>query len=788
MSTYQESIDKFNDFLKKFIDKKSFLDDADGIFNKKNIDNAVNVFFYQAIGNKNDKIQILKDRAISLQQELKKDPKEDLDFYEKLEKQLNMVEGNNRDDSLRNFIANVLWLRYLPISEAGTSMKTKFNNINKVYKLANTNSEDIFTKGLASYGSAQTDIYSEIAFLVIILDILIKKIESFKSNTDNKIEELKKTIVSIINNPENFINNIITLKKDEKSNNKDENKFVEKINFDIRKYFEKSKLCIKNMLLFLCSPSDYECIAVDSDKERLVNRFSYLIKDNNISRDIKIKIIKIELSKILKINIDNFYSSDVLPLWKQNIDLELFKIKKQIIYYGSPGTGKTYKAEELCKNLFSSFLVNNVLNNKYEYKFEDYFNSIQFHSSFTYEDFIEGIKPMKDKDENKIYPILSNGVFKNICRNAAKWEIEYLQLKNNNGHFNDIKTFSNLKISDIISIKDNLDDKSELKKLLVDGLNENNVSDIIPPYFIFIDELNRAELSRVFGELMYCLEYRGSDNKIKTQYSYLVKNENDASSFYFDGNCNWFFVPDNIYLVGTMNTIDRSVETIDFAMRRRFVWIEVPPFSDNSKERKEFENLLKKFINESCINDDMKKELLDTYLESDRTEIEKDYFLNEIKNQILNNLTNENISPEDINDDDIKNKFEDINFDDKTIKKIKINSFRDGDKFRKYTFLFKGKNIEIDIKSIFEKTLISSFFKLNNEIKKEQRLGKDYQIGHTYLFDFVKYFKMIKVLEIKEKNLYNVIWNYNLEPLLREYLRGRNLESKLEDFKSIFCK
>ncbi len=76
---------------------------------------------------------------------------------------------------------------------------------------------------------------------------------------------------------------------------------------------------------------------------------------------------------------------------------------------------------------------------------------------------------------------------------------------------------------------------------------------------------------------MYSLEYRGYNGKIKTQYSYLNKNENADNVFFWEKNEDWFFIPQNIFIIGTMNNIDRSVDSFDFALRRRFMWEEVHP-------------------------------------------------------------------------------------------------------------------------------------------------------------------------------------------------------------------
>ena len=87
--------------------------------------------------------------------------------------------------------------------------------------------------------------------------------------------------------------------------------------------------------------------------------------------------------------------------------------------------------------------------------------------------------------------------------------------------------------------------------------------------FVFIiDEINRGEVAKIFGELFYCVDpgYRGEKGRISTQYQNLV-----TSGEFQKG----FFIPENVYIIGTMNDIDRSVESMDFAFRRRFSWIEV---------------------------------------------------------------------------------------------------------------------------------------------------------------------------------------------------------------------
>jgi len=99
-----------------------------------------------------------------------------------------------------------------------------------------------------------------------------------------------------------------------------------------------------------------------------------------------------------------------------------------------------------------------------------------------------------------------------------------------------------------------------------------NGSDL--PFIFVIDEINRGEISKIFGELFFAIEpdYRGIDGKVQTQYANIQEGETVFDNELGQG---WFYVPDNVYIIGTMNDIDRSVESFDFAMRRRFVWQEV---------------------------------------------------------------------------------------------------------------------------------------------------------------------------------------------------------------------
>ncbi|ELZ2501787.1 AAA family ATPase, partial [Campylobacter lari] len=186
---------------------------------------------------------------------------------------------------------------------------------------------------------------------------------------------------------------------------------------------------------------------------------------------------------------------------------ELLKTHKNIIFHGIPGTGKTYT------------IVNNIKN---IIKNENQMLITQFHPSFSYEDFIEGIKPA-GIENGQLKLELKNGIFREFCDKAKEEEKGFLE-KLENGNFNE-------------------------------ALSDHG-------YFFIADEINRAELSRVFGELLYALEYRGEKGKIKTQYASMRRDED-------------FYMPENVFFLGTMNDLDKSIDSFDLALRRRFIWQEM---------------------------------------------------------------------------------------------------------------------------------------------------------------------------------------------------------------------
>jgi len=247
-----------------------------------------------------------------------------------------------------------------------------------------------------------------------------------------------------------------------------------------------------------------------------------------------------------------------------------FTLKKQVVKYGAPGTGKTFTAKQNAQLLFDIWAA------KYEsfepgLEFEYCHEVVQFHPSYGYEDFIEGLRPVLTSDGQPQLK-LQNGVFKEFCKRAGAWELQVYGLPATGPKLADEWPKLTLdKLKPYIA-QHHLDSPSWR------GIGEMEDSlkivDIIPPFFFIIDEINRAELSRVLGELMFCMEYRGTQGKISTQYTALNTAE---TAMLQTTNGYKFFIPHNVYIIGTMNTIDRSVDSFDLALRRRFRWERTEP-------------------------------------------------------------------------------------------------------------------------------------------------------------------------------------------------------------------
>lgn len=494
--------------------------------------------------------------------------------------------------------------------------------------------------------------------------------------------------------------------------------------------------------------------------------------------------------------------------------VQLLEANKNLILTGAPGTGKTFLTKEIAWCLIDNMLLKHRHLSSY---FEEFYGNlqkvrdvvnnrtmmVQFHPSYDYSDFVEGLRPISNK-EGQLGFDRTDGVFKGFCKNSCReaimlkkkveaiskdttnkkrlrsWRIndslldpvfvaslediyrncyeafinevdtgvhewllyqkeeiipetvikhlksfgvettdsDWHQIIDKETNWVDDATFSCdlfCKFFNTINsvLEGNYPSEESIKKefvalwedapdspskqrihgmnkslsiSLLDGVTlfyytlfywilfyvkQNYERAYLPAIFI-IDEINRGELSKIFGELFFSIApgYRGKKGKVQTQYQNMIK-EGDV---FKDG----FYVPDNVYIIGTMNDIDRSVEGMDFAMRRRFAFVEVTA-------EESYQNM----IAESKEYDDNEKK--------------------EIKKRM---------------------------------------------------------------------------FALNNAIlKPELRLGEAYQIGAAYFCKYLNY----KHLGMEQA--FTMLWNNHLKGLLFEYLRGnQNANSQLEELKKAYEK
>ena len=357
---------------------------------------------------------------------------------------------------------------------------------------------------------------------------------------------------------------------------------------------------------------------------------------------------------------DQVVDEDVTKTTKEsnNPYSKLLLESKNIIFRGAPGTGKTYLAKSIAADIISNGYTDKYGDLTDEQRQQVEF--VQFHPSYDYSDFVEGLRP-KMNDDGSMGFELQDGIFKKFVDKARKnfedsqkskelrdqevsakaimtnffsnIEFGLDQFKTIKGNAFTITNVDDKHIFISIPGNDNVDKLSlnieEVQRMLESGATFEKITDItnffgkqfatqgysydfaiykaiketensvvktntapeeLKKYIFIIDEINRGEISKILGELFFSIDpgYRGKEGMVATQYSNMHANPDEK-----------FYIPENVYIIGTMNDIDRSVDTFDFAMRRRFRFVEI--------KAEDTQEMLESLENEDLKNEAVKR-------------------------------------------------------------------------------------------------------------------------------------------------------------------------------------